>query len=475
MKNLESRLAAIVDRAAAISEEVEDLLAANELTDDEAVRFDQLEAEAGKLAEERADIEKKLEARAKVAELAKDPANLIRSDVEGPAPAHIADPFDISEVRTMGRNPVDVGNELRGRAFKVVEDERHMEDRSKEHVTRLLERSDTRDGKLARHILATGHPAYRSAWAKLVTEQHPDLTPEERTAVAAVRAMSLTDAAGGYLIPFTLDPTIILTNAGVIDPMRRISRVEVTMTDTWNGVSSAGVTASWDAEAAEVSDDAPTLAQPSITPAKAAAFVPFSIEAGQDIANLAENVADLFADAKANLEGAAFVTGTGSSQPKGVVTAAAAASTSVVSATTNNNFGLVDVYAVDDALEARHQANASWMANRAIFNDIRQFDTGGGAALWERLAGATPSLLLGSPAYENSSMDGVIGTGDDNVLIKGDFRKYCIVDRVGLAIEYIPHLFATNNNRPSGQRGLYGNSYLGGDVIDADAFRLLQV
>jgi predicted phage gp36 major capsid-like protein len=35
-------------------------------------------------------------------------------------------------------------------------------------------------------------------------------------------------------------------------------------TDSWNGVTSAGVTAHWLDEAAEVSDDSPSLAQPHI-------------------------------------------------------------------------------------------------------------------------------------------------------------------------------------------------------------------
>jgi hypothetical protein len=53
-------------------------------------------------------------------------------------------------------------------------------------------------------------------------------------------------------------------------------------TREWKGVSSAGVTASYDAEAAEVSDDSPRFAQPTITSAMGRAFVPFSIELSMD-------------------------------------------------------------------------------------------------------------------------------------------------------------------------------------------------
>ncbi|PWG74840.1 phage major capsid protein, partial [Enterococcus hirae] len=88
------------------------------------------------------------------------------------------------------------------------------------------------------------------------------------------RAMSLTDNAGGYLVPFQLDPTVIITSDGSTNPVRQIARKVVATGDTWNGVSSAAVSWSWDAEAAEVSDDATTFAQPSIPIYKAAGFVP---------------------------------------------------------------------------------------------------------------------------------------------------------------------------------------------------------
>jgi len=45
----------------------------------------------------------------------------------------------------------------------------------------------------------------------------------------------------------------------------------------WKGVSSSGVTWSFGAEATEVSDDSPVLAQPSVTVHMARGFIPFSI------------------------------------------------------------------------------------------------------------------------------------------------------------------------------------------------------
>jgi HK97 family phage major capsid protein len=464
------RLGEIAARATEISTEIETLLAGDGLTEEQTARFNALEAEAEALTVEKADLDKRAQARAKVAELAKNPANVIDGGPSGPT-GRVGDPYELGDIRAFGTKPV--ASELRDRAYAAVEKERGLDDRQKQHVIRTMETIRDRDGRFAAHILATGHPAYRTAWSKLMSQPHPVLTDEEQRALE--RAMSLTDSAGGYMIPYTLDPTIILTNAGIIEPIRQISRVEQIVTDVWHGVTSAGVTASWDAEGAEVSDDTPTLASPSVTPAKAAAFVPFSIEAGMDIANLAPAVAELFADAKARLEGAAFATGSGSSQPKGIVTAVIAVTTSRVSATTNNTFGLVDVYKTYDAVPARHIPNASWIANGAILNKIRQFDTYGGAGLWERLPAGLPAQLLGKPAYECSTMDGALGTGNDDCLLIGDFRKYLIVDRIGLSVEFIPHLFGATNSRPTGQRGWYAYWRVGADALDTGAFRCLRV
>jgi HK97 family phage major capsid protein len=58
---------------------------------------------------------------------------------------------------------------------------------------------------------------------------------------AEQRAMSTTDTAGGFLIPLTLDPAVSITVNGSTNPLRAISRVVQTVTDTWNGVTAAGV------------------------------------------------------------------------------------------------------------------------------------------------------------------------------------------------------------------------------------------
>jgi HK97 family phage major capsid protein len=80
--------------------------------------------------------------------------------------------------------------------------------------------------------------------------------------------------------------------------------------------------------------------------------------------------------------------------------------------------------------------------------------------------------LLRRPMYENSAMTNITTVGA-LFLIYGDFSRFVIVDRIGLTIELIPHLFDTTNNWPTGQRGLYCYFRNSSKVIDADAFRVL--
>jgi HK97 family phage major capsid protein len=440
---------------------------------DEQIRFDE-----GLAARTEAKTQlDQIEAReAKVAELARTaPAAVIDGDGNKGAPIMIVrnDPFDMSEVRWNA--PV---GEVRSKALAAIEQVEGLTDAHREQAEHVLRSVDTRDGRIAKHMLATGAPDYRSAFLKLAAGDGALLSEAERSAVELSRAASLTDANGGYAVPFTLDPTIIDTGSHSTNPFRQISRVVQITTDAWNGVSSAGVTASWDAEGAEVSDDAPTLAQPTIPVYKGQAFVPFSVEIGGDWANIESDVRMMIANAKDDLEGAAFATGSGSAQPTGI-TKALDGTTSEIAPTTAETFALADVYKLEGTLQARYRANASWVANKVIYNTIRQFDTTGGSALWERIGAGMPSQLLGYNAYESSNMDGVLpdaaATADNFLAVIGDFSNYVIVDRVGLSIELVPHLFHTSNNRPSGQRGFLAWWRVGADSVNDAAFAMLSV
>lgn len=495
-----------VIRLADIKAELERLGAKDELTVEDEQSFDELTREFGEVNDHRRQLERTsaLErVRAVSSTTARGPAALAiergtavssgGSAISGGQgydadpilnpdsieDCRFRDPWDLSQVRTFGRDPEEVSTELRSRAISAIEKMPGANDAVREGGTKILERWDDRNSYIAKLVLHTSSPAYMRAWVKKARDpQGAEFTPQERMAwqaAEAFRAMSLTDSAGGYLVPFQLDPAVIITSDGKLSEIRQVARMVVATGDVWNGVSSGAVSWSWDAEGSEVSDDSPTFAQPSIPIHTARGFVPISMEAMQDEANVTATVAELLAEGREDLEADAFITGSGSGQPTGIVTALTGTASEIESATTDV-FAIEDVYALHGGLPAKHRRRGTWLANVQTYNATRQFDTQGGAGLWTTLGNATPETLIGRQHLESEAMDGVINATQDNrILVFGNFQNYVIADRVGMTVEFIPHLFHTANNRPSGQRGWFASYRTGADSVNDGAFRMLNV
>lgn len=443
------------------------------LTEEQVSRFDELEAEEARLVEEREPLARRAETIDRMRAAVN--AGGSRSTEPGGVDVHTRNtidqgPFGNLEAVRAGMVP---SSDLRSRALDAVEQAPEwMGQDEREQATRMLESGD-RQGRIARHMLLTGSGTYTRAFEQILSGVQPwQMSPDEADAMRA--AMSLTDANGGYLVPFHLDPTIILTNAGSTNPLRQISRVDRITGDMWRGITSAGVSAEWLAEAAEASDGSPTLARPEIPVHKAAAYLQGSFEVTQDT-SIASQVGMLLADAKDNLEATAFAVGTGTGQPTGVVTAVAATPGSVVQTATAGAYTIDDVYAVRGALPARHRPVSSWLANDMIYLLTRQFATGSGPqhGFWADLGMDTPSQLLGRPQYESSGMPSEVTEGA-NILLAGNFGRYLIVDRIGMTVQFEP-LVKGSNQRPTGEVGWFAHWRVGADTLDANAFRLLQV
>ncbi len=198
--------------------------------------------------------------------------------------------------------------------------------------------------------------------------------------------------------------------------------------------------------------------------------MPVSLELFED-SSIAQEIANLFADAKAVQESLGFtITQTGG--PAGIITALVAAGGSTVIATGTNVLAQGDLFANQAALPARWRANAKWMMNLSILNGYRQLPQATGLNYSIIDDTRTPPTALGWPIYENSSMDSTLtGAAADYLVLSGDFTQFAIVDRVGTSIEVVPHLFGANQ-RPTGQRGFYMHFRVGANVLVPDAFRL---
>jgi HK97 family phage major capsid protein len=369
---------------------------------------------------------------------------------------------DIDAVRNhMVRTP-----ELRGRAFDAIEGEvrrGNLAHDFAENATRIVQENPGTLGRgVAEHILTTGSEEYQECFRAYM---------EDPQGMAQRAALSLTLANGGYLLPFVLDPTIILTNTGSANPWRRISNVKQTTSNTWNGVTSAGVNAAWLTEGTIATDSTPTVGNVQITPQKAAAWVFGSYEVLEDT-DFGQQLPRLLADAKDRLEEAAFATGAGSGGvPQGVITGA----TTVVTTATTLVIAIADVYGVQGAVPPRFRnaPGCAWAANVAIINKFRQLDTAGGASFWTNLGKGQPETLLGAPIYESTTMAALL-TSANLLAIMGDFGQFIIVDRVGVSLIYEPLVKQTGGILPGGQAGWFLFWRTGSQVAVPGAFRVMK-
>lgn len=342
-----------------------------------------------------------------------------------------------------------------------------------DHVRKLVLRHRT-DRDWVRALIARSSDVYESAWAKVVVGRAFDLTAEERTALSTV-----TNANGGFLVPTHLDPTVILSNSGSSNVVRGMSRV-VTLTrpgDTsWQGISSDGVTASFDAHLTEVSDDSPTFAQPSIPVHKAQALVQASLEAAEDIPGLAGEILMMFADAKDRLEGAAHCTGSGSDAPTGIFTALDANTNAEIVSTTAATISKTDLDIVYRSVPVRYRGNSQWLMNPLWAQAIQNLGTSLSNSYSTNIAEGASDRLYRKPVVESDDApSSVTTTVKDNQLIFGDFSNYVIVDKPGsFAVEFIPHLFNTTSNLPDGRRAWYARWRTGADSVVDTAFRVYQ-
>ena len=435
--------------------------------------------------ETRIELARRDERKKELLERAKNGQGLEAPSMKRPGAVEDALIYDVRSVQVDLFNPEATGREFKDRAMRAVEkgqfrSKRISREDAQGHVGDMLENLDSADGQLARHILVTGSPEYKRAFGKILSGGY--ITAEENQALAYARAMSLTGTSGGFAVPFELDPSIIPTSNLAINPYRAISEVKNITVDEWRGVSSAGVTAAYAAEATAATDASPTLAQPTISTEKARAFVPFSIEIGQDFGSLQAELGGLLQDSKDELEATKFTLGSGTNEPFGVITGA----TTVYTAAATNAITASDIFGWQAALGARFRPNSKFVMRLEVANLIRRFDTAGGAMIWQEnlsqglgtmgvpAPGAMGSNLLGRPVYESSAMSATMTTGQ-LIGVYGDFNYYVIVDRIGMNIEVIPHLFDVTNNMPTGQRGLYAYWRNGAKVVDANAFRTLKL
>ena len=441
------------------------------LTDDEQVRWDELTTERDTIEPEYLKLEERA---ARIADIKSKTYRRIQGLPDAKKPA---EEFFGRDVRAMP------WREARDGALTV------LEDRDATYALSTTQHDDldrrvrsAGDTDLARRIIVTENEHYRSAFHKLMTRGNVVLTQDEQTAMLRYeeyRAQSEgTTTLGGFAVPVFIDPSAILTDAETDNPFLNpgVARQVQVTTNKWQGVSGAAVSWSFDAEAAAVSDDSVTIAQPSVDVFTARGFIPYSIEIGEDWPGFQAEMARLLSAGYDELLIDKFSRGSGSGEPRGILTALDANTNVEVVSTTDGAFGQEDIYKVWKSLPQKYRRKAGWMMSVDINNRIRQF---GASNVYHAATVALPAgaaeVLFNKPVYESPYFPDFTGTtGAENRLVVGDWSNYVVARRTGMNVELVPQLFDVTNNRPTGQRGWFAYARIGGNSVNDLAFRLLQ-
>ena len=409
--------------------------------------------------------------------------------------AEIRDAQSINFGVVGGRDPwaaqvtdADTATEVRSRAIAGIE-RWNADDKLKESAIETVNRaggdmdpaSASRDVRgVAAHVLRYSDPLYVSAFRKYVRDPETyvaDLTRDEaRVWRAAREEQRATLATSGAVLPSPLDPSIVLTNDGAVDPMRALCRVDSTTSDSKRYITSAGSTFSYDAELAEVSDDTFAETEVTIGVEKGQGWIEASMEAWMDQPNFDSEVARIIADGKARLDAAKFVTGTGTNEPFGIEVSLTGGASEVNSA--GEALAADDVYGLLEALPPRFRQRAVWQMELSTRNFLHRLYNPSGTepALIEG------SNLVGLPFALNSNIDpysavDAAATASNMVLFLGDWSNMIILDRVGTSVHFVPPGVLQNANagRPDGRVGWYATWRTGAKILTASAFRMLDV
>jgi HK97 family phage major capsid protein len=276
-------------------------------------------------------------------------------------------------------------------------------------------------------------------------------------------------AAGGYLVPVSLD-NAIQQKAALQAAMRRVSRVIQTTSDRNFALEGDLSVAAWTVEADSIPETTPTFDRVTLKAYKIAAVAKVDAELLYDSAfNLEGELASQFGRAFGIVEEAAFISGDGNGKPTGVTTVAPvgvhAASPSAITAD--------EVIGLYHSLNPAYRAAASWVLNDSTALQLRKlkFQIGSDAIgyIWQPgLQAGTPDRLLGQPVYYSAQMP--ILAASNVSIVFGDFASaYVIADRVPRTFQRLVELYAGTD-----QIGFRATQRVDGNVVKSEAVTALR-
>ncbi|MGI6245165.1 MAG: phage major capsid protein [Pseudochelatococcus sp.] len=285
---------------------------------------------------------------------------------------------------------------------------------------------------------------------------------------------------GGYLTPDSVEREV-LARLGAISPMRALASVRLISGAAYKGaITKTAAAAGWVAETgARTQTSSPVLAELDF-PALELYALPAATQTLLDdaVVNIEEWLVSEVETVFAEQEGKAFIVGTGTGQPTGIVSYPTVAHADwewgKIGATPTGVSGgfpasdpadiLLDLIY---SLKASYRQNGAFLMSRKTQSAVRKLKASDGHYMWQPPASADQAASLFSfPIVEAEHMPDI---GADSLSIAfGDFRRgYLIVDRAGVRVLRDPY-----SAKPYVL--FYTTKRVGGGVQDFDAIKLLK-
>lgn len=155
-----------------------------------------------------------------------------------------------------------------------------------------------------------------------------------------------------------------------------------------------------------------------------------------------------------------FTTGTGSSQPNGLVTAGTVGRTAATGQTTSIT-SFDEIIRTFHSLDPAYRSAARWMMNDATALSVRLLKDTTNQYLWQpALAQGMPDLLMGKPVLINQDMPTMAANAKP--IAFGDFSKYLIRRARGIQVMRLDERYAD-----ALQVAFFGFARFDGNLVDA--------
>ena len=273
----------------------------------------------------------------------------------------------------------------------------------------------------------------KGAFEKYLRNGMGALNSNERSMMAELRGTSTqiagTDSLGGFLVPqdFSNELDMATLFTGEVERLaKKLNTAGGALLD-YPTINDTATDAGLISEAASVTIQDMTFANAQLSAYNYASQVRVSMQLLQDNAfDLNAFLAEAMGERIARATNAAFTTGTGSSQPQGIITGA----------TLGNTAASATAIAADDILDLIHSIDPSYrnkptfglMANDSVISVIRSLGLGSAndfPIFIPSMTAGQPDKLFGFNLYYNNDMASAITTGQ-KTLLAADFSKFVV-------------------------------------------------